>query len=442
MNKEDRIKYLSGLRDKGTSCGSMEIVYKNKSKKFDVYEIDLDSLIYNRHNGRIASLVKSYEKQTGIILDPTKDDDRKKIEEFLEESNKPSNRATEENIEKHGQLKYGIVTKDGVIIDGNRRAMILKWDFAKKGQTPMYFKAAILNEELEDNPKEIMRLETIYQMGEDAKVDYNAIEKYLKCRDLKENGFDEEQIGGMMGEKEGKIKEYLSIMELMDEYLKSLGYAGIYTRLDKTEGMFVDVNKYLERYKKGKSVVVEWPYGSSDVNDLKLIYFDYIRWMYNRDRNRKEARDIENDSDSKGYRSIGKSRDSFFTNKDIWQQFRDSHFARIEPITKKESSIADIRARNPGQPLDELLKERDSVWAGQVSPVIKENMGRARNALDNKKNMDEPLKLLIKAKDSLDAINTESGAFLNDKDVFELVDTIRKLSDQHKRKIEKHRKGH
>src|SRR5690606_8114807 len=121
----------------------------------------------------------------------------------------------------------------------------------------------VLEEELAENVKEIMRLETTFQMGEDAKVDYDPIEKYLKCKDLiqyypGEKGIDE--IAKMMGEKPPAIKEYLSIMERMDDYLDKLGYNGIYTRLNKTEGAFVDINGYLNRYESGDSGKVKWKY--------------------------------------------------------------------------------------------------------------------------------------------------------------------------------------
>lgn len=41
-----------------------------------------------------------------------------------------------------------------------------------------YFLAIILPDDAEE--KDIQQLETIYQMGEDDKLDYNPIEKYLK----------------------------------------------------------------------------------------------------------------------------------------------------------------------------------------------------------------------------------------------------------------------
>lgn len=139
-----------------------------------------------------------------------------------------------------------------------------------------YFLAIILPDDADE--KDIQQLETIYQMGEDDKLDYNPIEKYLKCKALLKCGFSIDDIAGFMGEKTSQIKEWIRILTLMEEYLKAYGYDGIYTRLDKTEGPFVDLASYLEAYEKRGTNVrnVDWNYTESDISDLKQVCFDYI----------------------------------------------------------------------------------------------------------------------------------------------------------------------
>jgi len=437
MDQESRIKYFDNLKKNSDPISHMPIWYKNQRQELPVYEIDLNYLLYNQYNGRIASLVKSYEKQNGLNLDSSNKDDRKIIERFLWSSNVPSNKSTKKSIKEQGQLKYGIVTKDGVIIDGNRRAMLLNEIFDEEKENPRYFRGVILNESIEDNPKEIMRLETTYQMGEDAKVDYNAIEKYLKCQDLIQFKFTEKEIGKMMGESESKIKDYISIMNLMNDYLEQdqLGYDGIYTRLDKTEGAFVDLNSYLKRYKGGKSKMVLWNYDDTDINDLREIYFDYIRGTYN-------SKKSSDSGDSKDYRYIGQTskKGSFFSNEEIWTKFRDKHFEEIDKINSEELTIDEIRAKHPNESLETLLKSRDVAWANKSDSILKSNMGRSRSALENKNNRDKPLELLISAKDKLESINTESTSFLEDDKVYLIVDELRKLSDTYKKIIKNHQK--
>lgn len=438
MNKEQRIQYFDNLITK-SPYSYKDIYYKSQKRKLPVYQIDLAYLVYNQYNGRIASLVKSHAKETGIEIDATGPEGIALIEDFLWKSNEAANKATEKSILDQGQNEYGIVTRDGVVIDGNRRSMILRKVATQKKESPVYFLGVVLEDALDDDPKEIMRLETTYQMGEDAKVDYNAIEKYLKCKDLISYGFSEKEIGKMMGDSEAKIKEYLSIMALMDDYLEKLGYPGIYTRLDKTEGVFVDLNSYLNRYKGGRSAMVQWNYDDSDVNDLKLIYFDYIRGIYNRNRQATSE-----SGDAKDYRFIGQTskKGSFFVNEDVWKKFRDSHFEQIDEIEKTEPTIQKEKEENPGLPLDDILKQRDVRWAAKADVTLKRNMGLSRESLDNLNKQNAPIELLEGALGKLDSINTDVRAFWEDEEVYRLVREINTMTYEFTKTIKDHRRQH
>lgn len=415
MDAQQRLERLEGLRRSGTIYTEMEVLYKGDRTKFPVYQIDLDWLVYNKYNGRIASMVKSHESQSGPLN--AEDPDHKQIiERFLWNSKEQRNRNTLKDLRENGQLKYGIVTRDGIIIDGNRRACLLNRIAEEDHSRPAYFLAVILDDKLDQNPREIMRLETTYQMGEDEKLDYNAIEKYLKCKDLKEAyTFNEKEIAKMMGETEGRIEEWLSIMKLMDEYLAFLKYDGIYTRLDDTEGIFVDINGYFGRYDGESSAMVQWQYEKQDLHDLKLIYFDYIRARHG--------------GEGKEYRKIGKpsKKDSFFCNEAVWREFRDRHFQSVYPISDSEQSIDQCRQALQNVPLDEVLKQRDHAWQTKVLPKIKENMGRSGRAIDdyNAKNM--PGELLNRARNALVLIDPSTDEFLEDSTIQPLVTELGRL---------------
>ena len=97
----------------------------------------------------------------------------------IEQKKPQKNEETLKSLTKLGQEKVGIITEDGIIIDGNRRAMLLN-------RIPQidYFKAIILPVEHDGNPLEIEKVETRYQLGEERKLDYNPIEIYLKIQQL------------------------------------------------------------------------------------------------------------------------------------------------------------------------------------------------------------------------------------------------------------------
>ena len=109
----------------------IRIKYKGEMREFNAYRVPLEYLIYNKYNGRIGSSVKSFEKQQ-YGIDAENPEHQKIIEQYLWDSKKERNKTTEQNLVENGQNRYGIITEDGVIIDGNRRAMLLNRIYAER----------------------------------------------------------------------------------------------------------------------------------------------------------------------------------------------------------------------------------------------------------------------------------------------------------------------
>ena len=276
MNTEQRKTELAKIKENSKPVMTgVRLTYHGERKTFDVYSIPLSILTYNPYNGRIGAEVKSYERQHHV-LDPDNAEDVAVIEKLLWESKEDANEKTKRSLLEDHQQKYGIVTADGKIIDGNRRASLLNriWRDdsipANTKQHAQFFEAIILP--VDADKKEILRLETTYQMGEDAKVDYGPIEKYLKAGDLRDEGFSNNEIANFMGVKAAEVTTYLRTLDLMNEYLDNYGYTGIYTMLEGKEDPFLKLEAALRGYKAGVSKM--WAYDTeSDVSDLKGIAF-------------------------------------------------------------------------------------------------------------------------------------------------------------------------
>lgn len=427
MDESLRIKALNKIKKEAEPfMTGIRIAFEGETRSFDAYKIPLQYLVYNKYNGRIGSLVKSYEKQDHS-LDPEKAEDIKMLEQFLYDSKKDRNDSTEISLVKDGQKQYGIVTHDGTIIDGNRRAFLLnkihknRDEWISKGHDVShceYFIAVILN--VGATPKEISKLETTYQMGEESKLDYNPIEKYLKCKDLKnEFGFSVKEISEMMTEKKGKIEEWLEIMDLMDDYLGYLEYDGIYTRLDKREGQFVDLNRYLNRWKTGYKGS-DWGYGESDIADLKWVCFDYIRAEYEG----KEFRNIAQPSVA----------GSVFSKGNVWPTFLERHIEKIEAV--KEKSIEQWVEENPGAELYKLLESRDVEWKKQVEKNLNGNLNRSHKSVEAANESNMPQKLLGDALELLRAINTDFESFYDPANE-DILKQIHKIAFDHIKKIQR-----
>ncbi|UZT97066.1 hypothetical protein ODZ84_17945 [Chryseobacterium fluminis] len=326
-----------------------KIWYKGKMKDFPISEIPLSKLIYNKYNGRIKSLVLSYESGIGRILNATDTKDKGIIESYLYDSAANRNEKTLQSLQDYGQQEIGIVTSDMIIIDGNRRASLLNKLHREDKIETNVFKAIILDEKLEDNPLEIIKLETNYQMGVDNKVEYKPIEKYLRCHELiHEHQVDINEVAKLMSESVHRINQWLDILSLMNEYLIYLDSPKVYTRLDKKEGHFVDLYNYIKKYKASNINVIE----------LKEVYFDYIRLGVPVQR----VRIIGNPNNSQ----------SLFAKQDLWIPFYENH--KMIKASYNETSFSSVKPIYPDKSNEEIFDKLDNDFQDKIGLPLKENL--------------------------------------------------------------------
>lgn len=418
MNEAERKQAIKNLIDtKEPAMTGISLTYDGELKTFDAYRIPLDILVYNPYNGRIGSEVKSYERQHHR-LNPEVPTDVRIIEDFLWRSKISANEATMQSLLKDHQKQFGIVTADGMIIDGNRRASLLNriWRDdsinANDKQHCRFFLAIILPQDADK--KEIIRLETTYQMGEEAKLDYNPIEKYLKCGDLIEAGFNESEIASFMAIPKPDVLMYLRVLKLMDDYLETYGYEGMYTQLGG-EDSFQKLDAALRGYTSG-GVSGMWDYDlETDVSDLKTVAFDFIRLGMDQ----TDFRDIIRKPTASNPSS------SFFACKDIWEDFMETHFDIVDSAT--EQSVQDIIDQNPDADLTKLLRARDNAWIAQVKDAMQLNYRNSKDKLSNRQNAAAPVQLLGKAISALASIDISQETFKHDPQVKTQIKAIESL---------------
>jgi len=396
MDRQNRIEKIQQIIETGTPFLHHEIQWEDQLQIMPVYKIPLTYLIYNKYNGRILSRTKSLERQNHNI-DLETNEGKKVVEDLLWESRVERNKKTLKELDADGQKKIGIITKDGIIIDGNRRAMLLN-----KLKQYDYFKAVILPVSSEDANSiiEIQKLETSFQMGEDEKLGYNATEKYLKARELYDllkvvGGEDEAlmKISDWMGEDKGVVESYLAIMKVMDEYLEVFEYSGIYTQLDKREDLFINLTKWLNAFYGEQSQKPFNNYKDIDVDCLKMIAFDYIRARY----------------EGKEFRMLaeGLRTSHFFGNQELWNSFSGRHSAAVQDLNE---DVIDYDSKN----IEQHLNGRDSKFIDKLYEGFKDNIEHHERVLKNKQAQDQPEKLVIRAIDSFNAINQKNTSFGKD----------------------------
>lgn len=193
------------------------------TKAYPVYRIRLDQLFYNDQNDRIATWISKYKTehdgQMPDIADRAAFNDV--IEQFIIESNPDAIKRTQNNIELVDQREPGVVLTDGRIIDGNRRFTCLR-RLSQKNDRFSYFEAVILDRNIDQNAKEIKRLELSIQHGEESKVDYNPIDRLVGVyNDVIESGmFTVKEYADATNETESDVNKRVEVAKLMIEFLE------------------------------------------------------------------------------------------------------------------------------------------------------------------------------------------------------------------------------
>jgi len=425
---DDRLEKIKEIIENEDPIGHEKLFYHGKARRLPVYELPLDCLIFNRHNGRIESEMLTWQHEHDLGPNEYNDEIHELIENFLWTSSRERNEHTKLDIQRKGQLRPGIVSLDGVIIDGNRRAMLL----GRIGGG-LKFDAVVLKDRYYANEKEIIKLETEYQIGEDSKVEYGPLEKYLKVKRLKQHNYTDDEIRQMMGGiTKGELARRVGTMKLMDDYLEHIQCPGLYNLLKERdgtkEGMLVDLYSDLKRISDGRAGLT-WTPDEVDLIDLKTIQFDYLRYGTGLFNSGKDYRKISHD---------GKGEKSFFAKEEIWNDFRDRHYENVHPINDEIGSVEDYISENPDLvSRAQAAQRRDSEWKSKARGQMLGNFNRSNNSLAAEISADEPRELLYRALSALRRVDYTEASFLEDSSNFDMVREINSLTYEMQKRLKK-----
>ncbi len=358
---------------------------------FNVYNIPIEYLVPNVMNDRIAMRIREYEVQNSGELSFDNETDIEYVYKTIEDENKNENQHTLEDLAKKGQEEFGVITCDGIVVSGNRRVTLLRklW----QGEAHNYnqlcdkfkcFKCIVLDETY--TKKEILALETITQMGKDKQVDYNRINLYIKVDNLFKAGYGYKQIKDYMGmKKESDVKDMHDLYKFMCEYLETIGKANHFSLLDGLEDQMKNTLAFFKKL-DNKRYDADWDYDDNDVNDFKLVCYDYLRAHYEG----KEYRDVLLGKVNK-YKGNG-----VFTNKKIWERFLTRHNKIIEAHEDKLITENDWKTLGKTQfkstlssaehDLKEILQNKN---AKDIISAIDQKVDSLENLIDKCNELDE-----------------------------------------------------
>src|SRR5262249_828113 len=101
------------------------IVLKGEPQHLQVYKVPIKYLIYNIRNGRFAAELLAKKSELKRKLDPASPENARIIQKLLLKLNPNETEALKNDLRQNGQLDPGVITRDGAVINANRRMAIL-----------------------------------------------------------------------------------------------------------------------------------------------------------------------------------------------------------------------------------------------------------------------------------------------------------------------------
>lgn len=372
---------------------STKMVVDGLSDTYPIYQVRLDLLFFNDQNDRISTWISQYKTDNGINTFDRIDLEKYNtvIQTFITNSNPDKIKATQKNIEFIGQQKYGVVLTDGRIIDGNRRFACLR-NLAVRDPKFNYFETVILDKDYEHSAKQIKMLELQIQIGEEARVDYNPIDKLAGVyRDIEESKLlTIDEYARSTNQSKGEVEKQLELSKLLVEFLcaiKAPGQFHIARDLD-LNGPLVELMGVLKRI-------------TDEDKKQEMKYIAFTNFLVQPDKDM--TRFIRN------LKGIANS-------------------TYLDEFIKKEIDVAEDvldALPNPGN------VTTDTVAQVKANVEVKEELARTMEVVSNKvkatETRNKPNQMIIKAVDSVEAIDIRIINKLSDEQKEDLNDNIERL---------------
>ncbi|HUS49545.1 MAG TPA: hypothetical protein VMZ91_05235 [Candidatus Paceibacterota bacterium] len=290
-------------KDENIKPKNMVIFFRNEHTsniERPVYEVPIGLLRYRKNNGRISSDVMSYEKDQSPLLEKS-EDAQKMLRKFLEDKDPEQTKKLMNSIMHMGQKEPAIITKDGFLINGNRRKVALEKLHKKTREEKFgWMKVVILPGKNDPGGPptltEIEQIENRYQLQSEGKSEYSNYDRALSIRnkinlglDLKTQLLDDPNYKSLSKKELEKViknfqEEYLEPLKSIDRYLEILSRPGRYdtisTGTTDREGRwqaFLDYSKNVRKKLNDVKERIKLNVNEDETGDIEEIAFKIIR---------------------------------------------------------------------------------------------------------------------------------------------------------------------
>lgn len=236
----------------------------DKMEALIVYELPRNLLRLNPNNGRFKAeldIIQHERRSEGKPLDLDPDDriDSKIIQNMIKgehphsQDRKRAYNHLKENISEiaqktgtNGQDRHGLITHDGILVNGNRRWVVMEElaEISKKGGEPLqYSKLRVCRLKKEVSKYDLWKNEAQEQISQESREEYDYVNSALEIKrgyqlltdqSMSEQKAKAEIAKTLYGRTAKDVNNYLEFLVVADLFLEEINKEGEYTYIQES----------------------------------------------------------------------------------------------------------------------------------------------------------------------------------------------------------------
>lgn len=217
------------------------VIWREEARNLEVVNLRITALLLNHDNARLAGQLKSHPEYGMVLSDPTSPEAQDILSSLLAQT--AQFKALKEQLADFGQHQPGLVTRDGLLVNGNTRLVALR----HLGMETM--RVAVLPEGT--NSEDLLELEMEAQMKKWVHQEYTFTNELLFMKRYLSMGRTYEQLATQMGKKRSKkkIEARLRLLGIIEEVRERSSPVLPYSQFDDKEQILKDLDEKYQALK-------------------------------------------------------------------------------------------------------------------------------------------------------------------------------------------------
>ena len=200
------VRHLAEYEKSGSSA-TYPLELKGIKEYLPVIRVNPESLLLNPENNRLTAQLRDHADESAVKRQPWSHDSQQLLHKLLAQTEQFQELKSQ--LEELKQKEPGLITRDGLLVNGNTRVAALKELGVK------YVEVAVLPETV--SPSDILDIEAELQLTEYVHQEYTYTNELLFMRRFLDQGGSEKELG----RKKGWVK---GIERKVQWYMRTLGY--------------------------------------------------------------------------------------------------------------------------------------------------------------------------------------------------------------------------